>query len=332
MGSPPRNFPLDILKLIAFIGVVGLHTVDPAGGVSTGLNVCARIGVPVFFAVSGYFAVGASVSVLWRRARRICVLLVFGLAFYAALSLVGLWGGDNAGFVEKMLDPSRIVNFLYFNYVPDAYHLWFLAALAFVYFAFIVYCSVSGSYRGLYCIAVALLTFRFSCSEVVPTIDPLSMELRTWLLMGVPTFALGVFVRSGESHFLRLSSKVFLVVAMLGFALAFMEYKSFGLQELYFGTLLSVFSLFCLCLKHPRLGEGGWLGKLSKEVGGDTIMVAYTVHLAVVYWVEMLLVHVSSSSLFPYALMGLTVLVSLISGILYQNAKTCFKNYLKNAQ
>lgn len=93
MGSPPRNFPLDILKLIAFIGVVGLHTVDPAGGVSTGLNVCARIGVPVFFAVSGYFAVGASVSVLWRRARRICVLLVFGLAFYAALSLVGLWGG-----------------------------------------------------------------------------------------------------------------------------------------------------------------------------------------------------------------------------------------------
>lgn len=61
---PRRNLSLDILKLIAFVGVVGLHTVDPVGGVSTGLNICARIGVPVFFAVSGYFAAGSGVSVM----------------------------------------------------------------------------------------------------------------------------------------------------------------------------------------------------------------------------------------------------------------------------
>ena len=90
-----RNTALDLLKVAAFCFVVALHTVNLVDGMSTALNICARVGVPLFFAVSGYFAFGGEVEVISRRTARVTRIAAFGLVFYLAVSLVTAWGGGH---------------------------------------------------------------------------------------------------------------------------------------------------------------------------------------------------------------------------------------------
>ena len=122
-----RNTALDLLKVAAFCFVVALHTVNPVDGMSTALNICARVGVPPFFAVSGYFAFGGEVEVISRRTARVTRIAAFGLVFYLAVSLVTAWGGGT-NYTVELLTPQNLLNLIYFNAVPQAYHLWFLFA------------------------------------------------------------------------------------------------------------------------------------------------------------------------------------------------------------
>lgn len=244
------------------------------------------------------------------------VLLSFG--FYSLISLIGIWGEFGNVFFDTLIDSTTVLNLLYYGYVPCAYHLWFLFALTGMYLAFIAYSSITSSYRCLYVAAIVALFFRLTYSEFAGAIDPLGMELRTWMLMGLPAFALGVLIHDKQEVWLRAPRFFYAIGALLGFVLACIECKVFGLQEIYIGTVVSTLCLFVLCL---MIGGGTKKGRelaFFGLLGGKTITVAYIVHLAILYWVGLILPALAGPSFSPYATMILTALASLVSGILYE--------------
>lgn len=119
-----RNFPLDLLKVLLAIMVVGIHT-EPFSDVSAGLNFFTangifRLAVPVFFVTSGYYFLSVdNAGQLRRWLTRVVVLYAFWmlayLPFYNPVST--LWDAPTSlyGFIATL--------------IRGYFHLWYVAAI-----------------------------------------------------------------------------------------------------------------------------------------------------------------------------------------------------------
>ncbi len=299
-----------MLKVVAFLGVVALHCITPDSLVSKGINIVSRIGVPVFFMVSGYFALRAAESKIARRAKNIAVLIAGGSAVYLVAALLGIWGKSPASVFTQAFAPQNIIDTLTINTTDFAYHLWFLFALLYTYVLFLAWQAANRPWKLFLITFGAVVTFRFIASEVLGLIDPLSAYLRNWLCMGIPLFGLGMLVKQYEGRLTGVSSPVLAVLALAGIAVSIAEYKFFDLQELYLGIYLMAGALFVLCLKHPLPYRP--VQKAAGILGGDTLMVAYICHLLV----RSLLMRFTGLSN-DYAVWALTSLAAVLIGIAY---------------
>lgn len=312
-----RNTALDLLKVAAFCFIVALHTVNPVDGMSTALNICARVGVPLFFAVSGYFAFGGEVELIGRRTARVARIAAFGLAFYLVVSLSTSWGGGFTNYTVELLTPQNLLNLIYFNAVPQAYHLWFLFALVYTYGIYAIAVALGWGGKAFVLVGAAALVLRWLLSEWGP-IDPLSPQLRTWLFMGIPFFALGVGLKIWRTQVAKAPSFVWVLVFLVGMALSFAEYRAFGLQEIYVGTVLAVFALFAFCVRREVMKEkrdraGNRVIGFVAKLGQQPILIAYVVHLFVVYVVDTCFL-LAGYILLPYEVWVVTCVLSLLIG------------------
>lgn len=281
-----RNLPLDAFKVFAFIGIVALHAVAPETRLATELNAACRIGVPVFFAVSGYFSLTSSSATLAKRSWKIARILIGGLCFYLVISLLGLWGVKSDAFITNCTDPQFWFDLLYWGKTGTPYHLWFLVALTATYVVVAVARAAGLRWRDFCLFAAVLLVLRFASSEFTGFIDPLDAGFRTWLFFGVPMFALGLAIRYFQQYLLRVPFVVWFLLFFAGIAVSCVECEVFGLQELYVGTLLSVVAVFICTVRLSKRGEhsaapGGILKFLAK-LGGQPVMYAYVIHLSLI--------------------------------------------------
>lgn len=276
----PRNHALDLVRVVAFCGVVSLHTVTPDGPFSTALNVLSRFAVPFFFAVAGFFSLGAPYAKIMRRLRHVGALCLAGTVLYLVTALVGLtpsWPDlAQLGGGWRVL----IKNFVLWNDFPAAYPLWFLFALLYVYAVYALMLRFRASIAYLVGGGVALLAARVLLVEVGGVFAPLSMPIRSWLLAGIPYFSLGLLLRRHAGALRRwpLARQAALLGA--GCIMSALECAVFGLQEGYAGTVAIVIGCFAICLAHPL---ASWRSTPLVRLlhGGDVCLIAYLVHYAV---------------------------------------------------
>lgn len=275
-----RNNSLDALRVVAFCCVVSLHTVTPDGPFSITLNVLARFAVPFFFAIAGFFSLGVSIETILRRIRHVAFLCILGILIYAFAALLtwtpswsdlamlgGGWG-------------QLIKNFILWNDFPAAYPLWFLFAMLYVYACYAVVVRWRLPIAAFVGGGVALFGARALLVECAAVIAPLGMQVRSWLLSGLPYFCLGLVLRRCEA---RLKRAPWLHIAVLGIAgcvLSMLECAFFGLQEGYVGTVGIVVACFACCVAHP-LSSIGSNAVVQALRGGDVCLVAYLIHYAV---------------------------------------------------
>lgn len=321
--SPPsarvERFPLvDLARVAAFAGVLVLHVISPAG-VGVTANILSRWAVPYFFMVTGFFSLGKGPQRLGHGLRRALLLALVASALYLALQRLGLWwsGGVPLGVAELRalaVSPS----FAIYNSVPFAYHLWFLFSLVYVYAFFVLWESCSFPRWSLYLLALALFALRVHDFEIAGSPEPLGdlgEVSHCWYFVGVPMFAAGLALRDLARRGLRAPVPVLLAGLALGVGLSFVEYESFGLQEVYVGTPLVSLCVLGLCTRFSArsLSDVPLLSQVL-ALGSAPTLYAYVVHLAVLDWVRALWpAQASASEWWTY---GVTLALSLLLGVL----------------
>lgn len=130
MANKKRNIGIDLIKIIACVLVIMLHSLDPTEPVvvnntfNLSLYYMGTLAIPVFFMASGYFVLNkASISYAYsfKRIKNILIVVISWLFLYSLIVFV---------FKHKFTFLNEIEGSAFAG-VPDShfYHFWFFWAL-----------------------------------------------------------------------------------------------------------------------------------------------------------------------------------------------------------
>lgn len=320
---------MDLCKLIAAVMVILIHISlpDKAGDIA---NCLARVAVPVFFAISGYFSFNINSEKIKRRALSILKIYAFAVAFYVAwqcLRISLFLDVSVADYLTRSLTETRIAQWLIIGYNPFAGHLWYLHAILTCYVILWFYVRFSEkdglNYNALYiiCVVGMLIHIAFGTNAKAATESFSFLIYRNALFFGLPMFLAGMFIREHgekikERFNLNLAKEIGIVV--FGIALSLVQRDGLGVEELPVGTLIETIGLMLLVSNHPTVLPQKYDGVFKSF--GNVSLAVYIVHMFFVQLINSLSTDVaffaqinSDEWLKPIAV----IVFSLLSGILY---------------
>ena len=191
---------IDILRLICAVMVVAIHTQplteyeNIAGYFAT--YIFPRMGVPFFFAVSGYFYISGLMQgkkVFLKYLKRLLTIYILWSFIYYSVDFIQVMRSNSsiAGFIKR--------SFFNFFISGSHYQLWFFPVL--------IFCVILVTVLRKYLIGLSILSFLlygggclvgayYKLGSAIPLINSLyhSNQLETvrrYLFMGLPFFMLG---------------------------------------------------------------------------------------------------------------------------------------------
>ncbi len=258
---------IDILRLICAVMVVAIHTQplteykNLAGYFAT--FVFPRLGVPFFFAVSGYFYISGLIQgkkVLVKYIKRLLTIYILWSFIYYSVDLIQVIrsNGSITPFMKRSL-----VNFFISG---SHYQLWFFPVL--------IFCVILVTVLRKHLVILSILSFLFygggclvgayyyKIGSKIALFNSLYnwQELETvrrYLFMGLPFFMLGYVLIYASRKFTKVKNKTVLLITGIIAVLFLIEIfigRAFGLQANIITTIflypLLLFAL-TLCLRYP---------------------------------------------------------------------------------
>lgn len=276
INTPPRNTTIDTLRIILAIFVVYIHLNAHLYNRS-GLNglslifddiviVFARIAVPAFFAISGYYLyrnnqTAEKVSI--RRSLRHLSLLIMGCFVVYTTASIFLLGPETTA---ARFTSNQFLQFFLFNQTGGLFNAgapWFLLALIACYIIYYFYPYFCQKQKYLLVIAALLYLWAIFISPVYGNIvldkEP-ALLFRNYLGLGLPFFSLGYFYHKYQSRIHNAIANQTVKFAALAFVLYFIEqviYLSGGHRrypmEISIMMPMVVLGVLMLATQHPRL-------------------------------------------------------------------------------
>ena len=286
-----RNQLLNIVEAIATFLVVFIHFPFP-GRTGSIVTAIARISVPFFFCVSGYFFykgdAKAERSSIPRKIKRLLLLMLFSeltyFLFYSALQI------RNIGFtLQAFVNAAAAELNAYFLAQPLQYLLvfappfngilWFVGSLIVVYA--VAYSWFDRNRSGL-TISVVLLFVGILLRRVLfyAGLETAFPYERLLPFLPLPFFMIGYNIRKYRSYFDAISDRTYGRIILGGVVLTVLESFT-GVHTLYFGTLLIVCAVIPLCAKHGHYSIKTMFGRLLSHIGGNTATYIYVLHMLV---------------------------------------------------
>ena len=187
---------IEWLRIVAIAAIVLIH-IDAC--YTYVLLPATRFAVPFFFMVTGYFMCDRAKKRHWKKyIINALLLLLSATILYAAFEFVGsLYNGRS-----MCAWPWRqiFIKWICFNVNPFHYHLWFLGA--YLYVIIIGACIDKWQlWRWTHWLIIPLLVIRFG----IQSTELPSYISRNFLLIGLPCFLCGSWLRNHQSLFSRLS-------------------------------------------------------------------------------------------------------------------------------
>lgn len=238
-----RNYSIDNLKILCALLIVCLHTGFEYHNQILPVTRCA---VPCFFMISGFLLFnGRSVGAerLKRGIRHILGIMIWATVLFAVCketdSLI-----KETHYLPSWKDLS---NFLVFNENPFGYHLWYLGAYLYVLLIAWVIDRYSKWNYLFYAIPVLLLC-NLILSHVIPVGTYSHFYIRNFLLVGLPYFSLGAFLKTERCAWLfKMSPVKWFWLCMLFAITSELENQETGiLKEHFVSTIFLSVSLFIL--------------------------------------------------------------------------------------
>lgn len=297
----PRNQSIECARMIASFFVVFIHCSFP-GMFGSMVNCIGRFAVPMFFAISGYFAYQIESGKILARMKHI-----FGLYLLAELAYV-LWnifaveyeGGSTVAYIICLIPSSaEVAQWLFMNIPPYVGHLWYLLGLVTCYVVLWAYVRFFGEkqvhYHPFYVLGLILLVGHILLGVIGDATETERVHYwaRTGLFTGVPMFAMGMFIREFkqrilENYNLTTPKLSWIFAGCVALALV-QSYAGISTGTVEFGTIIGTAGLMLLMTEHPVIAAPGsvwekWIGKF-----GFWSTAIYVLHLMVIMAYDLLL-------------------------------------------
>ena len=284
--STQKNNTLELLKLFASYMVVFIHVLF-YGEFGVAVDALARFAVPFFFLVSGYYSYKINCEKIKKRIKNILTLLVLSAVCYTIFEIICLLKYNMDGLVEffnKYTDLSTYVNLLIFNVPVSFGHLWYLFAILYVYVIFYFTTKFHIKEKVIFTISVFLLLLHILLGEGLSIFGtPLPIPfVRNFALMGIPFFALGLFVKKHEHIFRNVPNYVILLLVLAGAFESVISRNFFGENELYVGSLFVLVAIVCVFIKFQYLKHPSFLTALE---GCSTYVYIFHIMISTVFYI-----------------------------------------------
>ncbi len=217
---------IDIMRLICAIMIVAIHThpfedINPLLGY-IGTQVLPRIGLPFFFAISGYFYIknlndGKDVSFKYIK-RLLNIYIIWSLIYFSITFIKDFQ--NNISFIS-FVKKSLIEFFIYGSY----YHLWFFPAIIFcVILTTIFYKMKKLKLLAYISLIIYFIGVLFDAYNLLITNIPILNELfqfskfgtiRQIFFIALPFFVLGYFLNILKSKIENVSNKKMIMAILI---------------------------------------------------------------------------------------------------------------------
>lgn len=334
MNKSHRNQAIECCRLLAAIGVVFIHVLFP-GQLGSMVNCLAKLAVPFFFAISGYYSFNADVSRLRNRTRTIlklyvlAVILSLSWGFFREIVIRGI--SPLPWLMRTMTLHNVACMFLLQTDFLGGGHLWYLLSLMLCYVVLQGYVLWKGKdYRDLYLfsgimLTICLITESFTSATGIAVSNYL---YRNTLLLGLPLFTLGLSLGQYQEKLrstYNLTPKSLLILFCLGVVVSVLQWMPFGELELPIGTLIQIFALMLLVVNAPNFVRADSLWGRTIAHFGSLSTTVYITHLiwAEIYFLLLYpLVSPRLGGMEPYLRPVLVAALSLGTGVIWIAVKT----------
>ena len=263
-----RNVTLDVIKLIASYFVVFIHVPFPGEfGVVT--ETAARFAVPVFFIASGFFGYGNGPDKIKRKMKNIFFLFLFASALYNLLNIALRFVSENGSvpeYIAGFFKPEVILKLVLLNCTYSSDRLWFLLALIYVYAFYCLACKFGIKEKVIFGISFAGLALHLLLGEVLlafGTEVPYEF-LRNFLLMGIPFFGIGMFLKKYEEKICGICNiRTTSTIVAGGVTLSIASRYLIGRNELYLGSAAAAIAVTVLAIKLKDVKYPSYIVKLA---------------------------------------------------------------------
>ena len=252
--STQKNNTLELLKLFASYMVVFIHILFH-GKMGVTIDALARFAVPFFFLVSGYCSYQITTEKIKKRIKNILTLFMLSAICCMSFEIIILLKYDTDGLIalfNKFTTLSTYLNLLVFNVPVNSGHLWYLLAVLYVYVIFYFTTKFHIKENVIFIVSLFLLVLQFLLGEglsifgiVLPT-----PFVRNFALMGIPFFALGLFVKKYEYKFRSIPNYMIFAFIIIGAFESVLSRFFFGENELHIGSLFILAALVCVFIKY----------------------------------------------------------------------------------
>ncbi len=268
-----RNHGFDLLKCICAFLVVCIHHGFP-GRFGTGVRIIARVAVPIFFMITGYYysAVLNKGGVKRQIKKMFWLCLSANLIYFVNELLNAIKSGlPMKQFFMERFGVIELLKIIFLNKSPFSYHLWYLGAILYI-LIFVYLFEKIGNREKLYPLVPFLLLINLvlgSYSKVIFGREvPLSLS-RNSLFVGLPFFLIGDYLSSTN-----LKVRMKHLIALMGlFAItSFAEFEvmnkihMYTTEDLFVSTIFLAICMFVFARQKPGRMEN-WTLQLLCFVG-----------------------------------------------------------------
>lgn len=263
-----RQASLDVLKCFAAFLVVDIHAGFP-GKPGSYITAIARIAVPLFFMITGYFyPIMVSKGRIKNYVRKLIQLTLITSLFFLSIIIVrGLLKGTFLEQMDILFNIKSLLKWGLLNNCPLGGHLWYFYAILYVLVLMgLADCLNLRSWLYRFIPLLLIINYLLSFGSHITL-------YRNFLFTGLPYVLLGSFLQEKSSiinHRFPSDKQVVYGLIICGFLLGveMIVYKFTGLQQPrdhYLFTFPLVVGLFVLALRNPSFGAGSKLACIGKR-------------------------------------------------------------------
>ena len=266
MENKKENSFLNVIKAICAILVVFIHCPFP-GNLGIVVDVIARIGVPIFLMISGFYSYNNSKEKLMQKAKKIFKLMLYSYGIYIIIYMIlnFISDGEICNYIKRIFNIKQLVKFILFNESIICIPLWYLSA---VLYSYLIYYKLNKNIKIIYVFTPILLVIHIIVKEILFMYfdNEYSYLVRNFWLFGLPFFTLGHFINHYQEKIINsISNKQIIIFICLGIILAILErYVRFA-KHFYIGTIISAILLFILTIKNPYYIHNRIIEKIGKS-------------------------------------------------------------------
>lgn len=324
-----RQESFDFLKFFLAFLVVVIHT-GFTGYAGLGIKAFARIAVPMFFMITGYYLPVMSDEKFRKYLIKITCLTVFSTLFYTLISYVQSQTGSHVStdwFVQTF-SMKRIFRLLLRNESVAGFHLWYFYALLYV----LVIIYITRKIRKMN-ILYMTIPFLFLGNYLQSYFN--AIYYRNFLFLGLPYVLLGCLFRNYENRILDMFQKsrtliLWFVILCISLCAEMLVYKLAGfmvVRDHYLFTLPMVACAFILALRNPHYGAGSFFAFAGKKYSAYIYILHVFVMTLLHYGLKLALGeetyrNLTQNNLFrncyPFLVFGVTLILVMAGYKIYQ--------------